>query len=149
MQSRLFKLHDLFYSRGPANVLLTVFLSQVSLCVASHGLLGCFSLERLALGLVTLLPVVLLAVGTAVQALSAGGAPLVFDGLTLRSSTVATQLEVSGVAPAVRCLLDRFLELEGAFEPRHGRVVDPGVQQGNIAALDLLVGELLGSKTIN
>ena len=96
-----------------------------------------------------LLPVVLLTVGRAVERLLAGAAHLVLPDFALGSAAEVALLDERDVLLALLCGLGLELELLEVLEPLLGRVVHPGVDEGDRFAAHVLLGELLRREFIN
>ena len=105
--------------------------------------------QSLAFKLVTLLPVVLLTVGRAVERLLAGAAYLVLPDFALGSAAEVALLDERDVLLAVLGGLGLELELLEVLEPLLGRVVHPRVDEGDRFAAHVLLWELLRREFIN
>jgi hypothetical protein len=101
--------------------------------------LGSFCLQFLALCLVLLLPVILLAVSSAVEGLLARTANLVLSKIALRCTAEAALFHKVNVLLAFLRHLGIFLQLFNVLKPLLGSIMHPRVDEGKRFTLDMFL----------
>jgi len=100
-------------------------------------------LKLFALLFVLLLPIVLLAIRSAVKSFLASGAYLVFTKIALGRATEVALLHQVSVFLAILGNLSLIFKFAKVIEPLLRRVVHPRIDELDRFALDLLLGKLL------